>query len=74
MKRKSSPLGRRSTPSLIEGAVQNCFSTSRADFFMFRWSHTFVKMMNQEPSDIMTRTIKVARVTILPLTHRGIRP
>src|SRR6202041_15696 len=74
MKRYSSPFFRRSTPSFTDGAVQNCFSTILPERFRARWSQSLVNMMNHEPRDMITRTVRVPRLTMLPFTHSGIRP
>src|ERR1700719_3008396 len=74
MARKSSPFFNRSTPSLIEGALQNCFSTTRADCFSLRWSHSFVSITYQEASDMISSRTSTARAMISPVAQRAARP
>src|SRR3977135_2760945 len=74
MERKSSPFFSRSTPSLMDGAVQNCFSTTRADCFSLRWSQSLVSITYQEASDMISSRISTARAMMSPVCHRAARP
>src|SRR5215469_11224998 len=74
MKRKSSPFFSRSTPSLMDGAVQNCFSTTREACLSFLWSHSLVKITYQEDSDMIIRMTSTEREMRSPVFHRAWTP
>ena len=74
MPRNSSPFFRRSTPSLTDGAVQNCFSTTRADCLSLLWSQSLVSITYQEASDMMTSSTSTERATMSPVCHSATKP
>src|SRR6185312_3411914 len=74
MMRYSSPFFRRSTPSLTDGAVQNCRSAIFADCLSFLWSHSFVRITYQEKSDMTARTMSTKCESQSPLLMSAVTP
>ena len=58
----------------MEGADQNCFSTTRADCLSLRWSHSFVSITYQEASDMISRMTSTARAMMSPVAQSAARP
>src|SRR5437762_1808596 len=60
--------------TLIEGALQNCLSTTRADCLSLRWSHSLVSMTYHEASDMMSSSTSTARAMMSPVAQSAARP